>query len=114
MSTWMIARGPDIFREGSIDGVQEESRQAHPVTNAGDQQIDRRDVLFGLSDLFLHAFDVLANLRMPGRFQKAAVSVSKKSRTTIHSSLPNACRWYSAFCPPTAGYSGLSSTYKAA
>jgi len=36
--------------------------------------------------------------------QKAAVSVSKKSRTTIQSSFARALRWKRAFCPPTAGF----------
>jgi hypothetical protein len=37
-------------------------------------------------------------------FQKLAVSVSYRSRTTSHFSFANARRWNEAFWPPTAGF----------
>ncbi len=40
----------------------------------------------------------------PGRFQKPAVSCSKRSATTIHSSLSSPARIRRALAPPTAGF----------
>ena len=51
-----------------------------------------------------HAGFLIADLTSGLSFQKLAVSVSYRSRTTSQSSFASACRWNEAFWPPTAGF----------